>query len=93
MSGELAVDRSLEQGSPLYALDFPARPPAPCDAPIGLAEALGAAPQEILAARDFLCVFGSEDEVLALAENWRPFRSLATSYLFASAFDRTDGEA
>jgi DNA-3-methyladenine glycosylase II len=30
----------------------------------------------------------SEDEVLAIAEKWRPFRSLATSYLFASAFDR-----
>jgi DNA-3-methyladenine glycosylase II len=35
----------------------------------------------------------NEDEVLALAEKWRPFRSLATSYLFASAFDRSDGEA
>src|SRR4030088_3288069 len=34
----------------------------------------------------------SEQEVLALAEKWRPFRSLATSYLFASAFDRDDGE-
>ena len=30
----------------------------------------------------------SEQEVLAIAEKWRPFRSLATSYLFASAFDR-----
>jgi DNA-3-methyladenine glycosylase II len=30
----------------------------------------------------------SEEEVLAIAEKWRPFRSLATSYLFASAFDR-----
>jgi DNA-3-methyladenine glycosylase II len=29
----------------------------------------------------------SEPEVLAIAEKWRPFRSLATSYLFASAFD------
>jgi 3-methyladenine DNA glycosylase/8-oxoguanine DNA glycosylase len=29
----------------------------------------------------------TEQEVLAIAENWRPFRSLATSYLFASAFD------
>jgi DNA-3-methyladenine glycosylase II len=35
----------------------------------------------------------SEDEVLALAEKWRPFRSLATSYLFASAFDRDEAEA
>ncbi|HEY3725499.1 MAG TPA: DNA-3-methyladenine glycosylase 2 family protein [Acidimicrobiia bacterium] len=30
----------------------------------------------------------TEPEVLAIAEKWRPFRSLATSYLFASAFDR-----
>jgi DNA-3-methyladenine glycosylase II len=29
----------------------------------------------------------SEQEVLALAEEWRPFRSLATSYLFASTLD------
>jgi len=35
----------------------------------------------------------SEEEVLAIAEKWRPFRSLATSYLFASAFDGDDGEA
>jgi DNA-3-methyladenine glycosylase II len=35
----------------------------------------------------------SEQEVLALAEKWRPFRSLATSYLFASAFDRDQAEA
>lgn len=29
----------------------------------------------------------SQDEVLELAEKWRPFRSLATSYLFASAYE------
>jgi DNA-3-methyladenine glycosylase II len=28
------------------------------------------------------------DEVLAIAERWRPYRSLATSYLFRAAFDR-----
>ena len=35
----------------------------------------------------------NEEEVLAIAEKWRPFRSLATSYLFASAFDRDQTEA
>ena len=34
----------------------------------------------------------SQEEVLAIAEKWRPFRSLATSYLFASAFDRDKAE-
>ena len=31
----------------------------------------------------------SQQEVVTIAEKWRPFRSLATSYLFASAFDAT----
>src|SRR3984957_14204013 len=31
----------------------------------------------------------SSDEVLALAEKWRPYRSLATGYLFASALERS----
>jgi DNA-3-methyladenine glycosylase II len=35
----------------------------------------------------------SEQEVVALAEKWRPYRSLATSYLFASAYDRDPTEA
>jgi len=29
----------------------------------------------------------TEQEVLAIAETWRPYRSLATSYLFSSAFE------
>jgi DNA-3-methyladenine glycosylase II len=32
----------------------------------------------------------TEQEVLAIAEKWRPYRSLATSYLFSAAFERTD---
>jgi DNA-3-methyladenine glycosylase II len=28
-----------------------------------------------------------EQEVLAIAERWRPYRSLATSYLFSAAFE------
>jgi DNA-3-methyladenine glycosylase II len=30
----------------------------------------------------------SQDEVLAIAEKWRPYRSLATSYLFSAAFEQ-----
>jgi DNA-3-methyladenine glycosylase II len=32
----------------------------------------------------------SQEEVLAIAESWRPYRSLATSYLFSAAFERAD---
>jgi 3-methyladenine DNA glycosylase/8-oxoguanine DNA glycosylase len=36
-----------------------------------------------------------EDALIAfdIAEKWRPFRSLATSYLFASAFDSNTTKA
>ena len=65
-SGELAVDKNSQNGSSLYMLDFPARPPQACAVPPSLNHALGAAPQSVVAARDYLCVFGSEDEILAL---------------------------
>jgi DNA-3-methyladenine glycosylase II len=32
----------------------------------------------------------SQAEVLAIAEKWRPYRSLATSYLFSAVFDGPD---
>jgi DNA-3-methyladenine glycosylase II len=32
----------------------------------------------------------AEQEVLAIAEKWRPYRSLATSYLFSAAFEQTE---
>ena len=31
----------------------------------------------------------TQQEVLAIAEKWRPYRSLATSYLFSAAFEST----
>jgi DNA-3-methyladenine glycosylase II len=38
--------------------------------------------------------FPTDDEMLQLAERWRPYRSLAVSYLFASEFDApTSGQA
>jgi DNA-3-methyladenine glycosylase II len=32
----------------------------------------------------------TQQEVLTIAEKWRPYRSLATSYLFSAAFERTE---
>jgi DNA-3-methyladenine glycosylase II len=32
----------------------------------------------------------TQEEVLAIAEKWRPYRSLATSYLFSAAFEPTE---
>jgi len=35
----------------------------------------------------------SQQEALTVAERWRPYRSLATSYLFSAAFDGTSASA
>jgi PhzF family phenazine biosynthesis protein len=64
-SGELIVDRD----GPLYALDFPARPPVQCEVDAGLVEALGAQPAQILGARDYLCVFETQEQLAALTPN------------------------
>jgi DNA-3-methyladenine glycosylase II len=32
----------------------------------------------------------SQDEVLAIAEKWRPYRSVATSNLFSTAYEGPD---
>jgi len=62
MSGPLHVDRCGET----LVLDFPSRPPTPCDAPAGLFEALGMAPRSAAMARDHFLVMESEAEVAAL---------------------------
>ncbi len=64
-SGELIVTRDGD----LYAMDFPARPPAEIPGGEKLIEALGATPKLILAARDYFCVFETEAEVRAVKPN------------------------
>jgi predicted PhzF superfamily epimerase YddE/YHI9 len=79
--GELTVDR---EGS-LYALDFPARPPAECVADPPLIPGLGAQPQRVLAARDYLCVFETEDQVRALAPDMERIARLDRFAVIATA--------
>jgi PhzF family phenazine biosynthesis protein len=61
-SGELMVTRRGD----LLAMDFPSRPPQPVTPHVKLCEALGARPRQILAARDYLVVYDTEDEVRSL---------------------------
>jgi PhzF family phenazine biosynthesis protein len=61
-SGELVVQR---QGETL-AMDFPSRPPQPVTPCEGLLMALGGQPTAVLAARDYLVVYRTEQEVKAL---------------------------
>jgi PhzF family phenazine biosynthesis protein len=61
-SGELKVRREGD----LLTLDFPARPPQPMTAGEDLLEGLGRPPREVWAARDYLAVFETEEEVRTL---------------------------
>jgi len=61
-SGELIVSRNGD----LLSMDFPARAPEPCEVHPDLLPSLGGKPENVLAARDYLVVYGSESEVRGL---------------------------
>lgn len=63
-SGTLTVTQDGESGR--LAMDFPSRPPQPAEACAGLVAAIGAAPQQVLAARDYLLVYEDAAQVRAL---------------------------
>ena len=66
-SGELTVRRDGER----LVLNFPARPPAPAAVHPELLAALGGKPAQVLAARDYLVVYESAEEVKALTPDMR----------------------
>ncbi|MBM3559486.1 MAG: PhzF family phenazine biosynthesis protein [Alphaproteobacteria bacterium] len=80
-SGILTVTREGDR----YALDFPSRPARPVAPPAGLAEALGAAPRAVLAARDLVCVFDSQAAVAALAPDLAALACIDTFAVTATA--------
>jgi predicted PhzF superfamily epimerase YddE/YHI9 len=61
-AGTLSVSRR----DGMLVMDFPARPPAPCQPPAGLLAALGGTPREVWKARDHLVVYDSAAEIAAL---------------------------
>ena len=61
-SGILSVTREGE----ILTLDFPSRPPAPCEVPDALINGLGAKPVEVLKARDYFAIYATEGEVRSL---------------------------
>ncbi|HEY1425451.1 MAG TPA: PhzF family phenazine biosynthesis protein [Caulobacteraceae bacterium] len=73
LSGPLIVGRAARG----YRMDFPAGMPQRIEAPAGLAEALGATPQEVWAERYLIAVFTSEDEVRALAPDLAALKSIS----------------
>ena len=71
-SGELTVTRSGD----LFTLDFPSRPPLPQPANPALSAALGGNPVATLAARDYLVVYETEEQILALKPNMEALRGI-----------------
>jgi len=72
----------VERQGDLYALDFPSRPPGPCQQPHPRLEiGLGAKPSLVLAAQDYLCVFEKEEQVRDLKPD---MHALAGIDLFAT---------
>ncbi|HEX3498054.1 MAG TPA: PhzF family phenazine biosynthesis protein, partial [Stellaceae bacterium] len=58
------------------AMDFPAWPPKPCEAPTGLAVALGRNPHEVLAARDYLAVYERAADIAAIKPDFAGLKRL-----------------
>jgi PhzF family phenazine biosynthesis protein len=80
-SGELRVSRDGGR----FVLDFPSRPPVECEPPAGLAEALGATPALVLKSRDYLAVFESESDILALKPDMRAISDLDVHAVIVTA--------
>lgn len=73
MAGVLTVDRRGD----LYTLDFPSRPAAPVEPHPGLLPALGGRPpREILAARDYLVIHETAEDVRRLEPDFRALGQL-----------------
>ncbi len=80
-SGELIVRKD----GPRLEMDFPSRPATACMPHTDLVRALGSEPSEILAARDYLCVFNSESDVRKLAPNFERLSGIDRFAVIATA--------
>lgn len=80
-SGPLKVAREGD----LLALDFPARPPEPVGDARAVGEALGRPPRQLLAARDYLALYDTEEEVRALRPDMARVAALDRHAVIASA--------
>ncbi len=84
-SGLLTVRRE-EQG---MAMDFPAAPPKPIARPHELGAGLGAEPEEVLAASDYIAIYACEDDIAALQPDFSLLRRLDLRGVIATAPGRS----
>lgn len=80
-SGTLSVRREGDR----FVMDFPARPAEKVDAEPELVPALGGRPVEILAARDYLVRYRTDEEVRELAPDMAALKKLSRFAVIATA--------
>ncbi len=80
-SGPLTVRREGD----LLAMDFPAKKPEPATPPPALAEGLGAEPVAVLKTRDYLAVFDTEEEILAIEPDFNRLKTVDALGIIATA--------
>jgi predicted PhzF superfamily epimerase YddE/YHI9 len=80
-SGELTVEKSDGR----FVLDFPSRPAAPAGIPPGLVEAIGAEPTAVLKSRDYLLVYESEADVLAIKPDFNSLMKIDAHAVIVTA--------
>jgi PhzF family phenazine biosynthesis protein len=66
-SGMLTVAQDIAQNKDSFVMDFPARPPQPCETPVGLLPALGLKAALVMKLRDYLVVVDQAEQVRALS--------------------------
>jgi len=80
-SGLLTVEKENDR----LVLDFPARPPAACEIPVGLIEAIGKTPREILKSRDYFMVYETEEEIRQIAPDFAALLKIDTHAVIVTA--------
>ena len=79
--GLLSVSRKGE----LLELDFPSRPAKPIETPDGLITALGCTPDAVLKSRDWMAVFESAEDVVAMKPDYKFLADLPGGKLIVTA--------
>lgn len=84
-SGELSVEKNGD----LFILDFPSRPPAVCETPKGLVEAIGKSPKEVLKSRDYFLVYETEQDILDIKPDFTELLKVPTHAVIVTAKGET----
>ena len=75
-SGTLTVSKTGD----LFTMDFPSRPPVPCETPLGLAQALGAPVVETYTSRDLLALLPDEGTVRTLRPDFSLLKQVKDTF-------------